>query len=113
MSKKTEFMAYPNYYYLEVRVDDKGVLGMYDLKSLGIEPTAIYIDENYKQQYIRWKGINWSTLQWNCGASKKGMDLVTPANKKLGETRYMKFNDIESLNEYAKTDYPKCPLDKS
>lgn len=111
MSQKTDFMAYPEFYYLQVKVDEKGVLGMYDLKAIGMEPTAIYINSEYKQQYIRDYANGWYTLMWNCGASKKGMDLVTPANKKLGETRYMQFSDIESLNAYAKTNYPKCPLD--
>lgn len=113
MSQKTDFMAYPEFYYLEVRVDENGVLSMYDLRSIGFEPTAIYINSDYKQQYIRSLDMGWNTLQWNCGASKKAMDLITPANKKMSQSRYMQFSDIESLNAYANTHYPKCPLDKS
>lgn len=108
MSRKTDFMAEPNFYYYSVKVDENGVLSKYEDFC---DPSAIYINNDYKQQYIRKAFGKWSTLMWNCGASKKDMDLVTPSDG-MRTTRYMQFNDIESLNAYAGTNYPKCPLDK-
>lgn len=109
MSRKTDFMAEPNFYYFSVKVDENGVLSKYNENCY---PSAIYINSDYKQQYIRPLFEGWSTLMWNCGASRKGMDLTTPSEHMKSQTRYMQFNDIESLNAYAGTNYPKCPLDK-
>lgn len=99
-------MADPGFYYLEVMVDEFGTLSYLQ------DNVVIYIDDNYKQQYIGHCGYDdWSTLMWNCGASKKGMDLTTPSNDKLKPIRFMKFKDIGSVNAHAGTNYPKCPLD--
>jgi hypothetical protein len=110
MLKKIKFMADPNFYYLEVCIDQNGVLSLFNVPG---SPTAMYIADDYKQQYIRnnQTDIGWSTLMWNCGASKKGMDLTTPPNKNLECTRFMQFDDIDSLNKYAGTNYPPCPLE--
>lgn len=109
MSRKIDFMAEPNFYYFQVRMDENGVIHKYEQFC---DPSAIYIDGNYKQQYMRASFKKWSTLMWNCGASRKGMDLVTPSENQNDQTRYMQFDDIESLNAYAGTNYEKCPLDK-
>lgn len=109
MSRKTDFMAEPNFYYFSVNVDENGVLSKYNENC---HPSAIYINTDYKQKYIRSFTDGWITLMWNCGASKKKMDLTTPSKNMCDSIRYMQFNDIESLNAYAGTNYPKCPLDK-
>jgi len=95
-------------YYVEVLIDKNGNIHEHAQNLWQL----LYIDTNYKEQYIRKQNPNmWVPLMPNYGATKDKLDLTIPASTDTMESRFMYFKSINDANEYLGTNFPKSPLE--